>query len=50
MPCTTFVVILNLRCVTLNYHLPAAHARDLYIAGELGMHRSAEGEWNYCQL
>jgi hypothetical protein len=47
---TTFVLILNIRCATRNYHLPAAHAKALYISGELGMHRSAGGEWNYCQL
>ena len=47
---TTFVLILNIHCATLNYHLPASEARALYISGELGMHRAASGEWNFCQL
>ncbi len=47
---TTFALILNIKCAMHNYWLPANAARDLYIAGQLGMHRSADGVWNYCQL
>lgn len=47
---TTLVLILNIKCATRNYWLPVNHARDLYIAGALGMHRSESGAWNYCQL
>lgn len=44
---TLALVIADLSRPHLNYWLPAAIARQMYIDGVLSMHRSNSGAWNY---